>query len=434
MDEKVPELAQELALIRAAQSGDRKARDQLFESSKGLVWGEVRRRAKKSSVSEADQQDLFQEGLLGLNRAIDRFDLSTGNALSTFAVPWIRGRITDAAERIDAPQDSDEEGDGTALGDSIQGGAGDGPESAAEILEEERHRRSRHSVLTPVPPVKGWNDDLGLQQSRHPHSAMTGDVSAGIEKLANSYTKMSPGLDLADARLEAQKVLLGEGNPFNPSHARVEALKALAGLEDAYHALNSMTSMEDDQLTAGTSAPPFENAISVADAQDIKGLVFLLRQGLLGSARRQISGVAKSIDGDIRRHPLASEVIAFAIEDVRACFGGDASAWFRDYRVQAPEPAMVIVRLACSNTADELVPQRSRLGFSFPAHGGLGEIVSASTMAVMQWLNSNRAKDGAKLPVRVVHEVLVALGVPEEQARTIVKNAVRPKKRKAGQI
>lgn len=40
-----------------------------------------------------DVSDLFQEGTLGLCRAIDKFDLKKAGALSTYATPWISQRI-----------------------------------------------------------------------------------------------------------------------------------------------------------------------------------------------------------------------------------------------------------------------------------------------------------------------------------------------------
>lgn len=40
-----------------------------------------------------DREDLIQEGVFGLRRAIEKFDLSRGTALTTYAVPWIQQAI-----------------------------------------------------------------------------------------------------------------------------------------------------------------------------------------------------------------------------------------------------------------------------------------------------------------------------------------------------
>jgi RNA polymerase sigma factor (sigma-70 family) len=53
-------------------------------------------------------EDLLQEGVLGLNRAVERFDLSRGVAFSSFAMPYIRGSIQhylrDRADAIRIPR------------------------------------------------------------------------------------------------------------------------------------------------------------------------------------------------------------------------------------------------------------------------------------------------------------------------------------------
>ena len=46
---------------------------------------------------ELDADELFQEGALGLMEALRRFDHSRGARFATFALPWIRMRVADAA-------------------------------------------------------------------------------------------------------------------------------------------------------------------------------------------------------------------------------------------------------------------------------------------------------------------------------------------------
>ncbi|MGE5580353.1 MAG: sigma-70 family RNA polymerase sigma factor [Bacillota bacterium] len=75
-------------LLSRAQSGDRSARDEIFESNTGLIWACVR---KYAGVLEKD--DLYQMGSIGLLKAIDRFDPTYGVAFSTFAVPHILGEV-----------------------------------------------------------------------------------------------------------------------------------------------------------------------------------------------------------------------------------------------------------------------------------------------------------------------------------------------------
>ena len=65
-------------------------RDRLVQANWGLVQKEARRWAHQCSEPF---DDLTQEGSFGLLSAIEKFDPSSGNAFSSFAIPWIRGAI-----------------------------------------------------------------------------------------------------------------------------------------------------------------------------------------------------------------------------------------------------------------------------------------------------------------------------------------------------
>lgn len=65
-------------------------RNQIVQLNIGLVKKEVYHWIQQCSES---YEDLLQVGCLGLIRAIERFDISKGNAFSSFAIPYIRGEI-----------------------------------------------------------------------------------------------------------------------------------------------------------------------------------------------------------------------------------------------------------------------------------------------------------------------------------------------------
>ena len=65
-------------------------RERLVTANWGLVQKEARRWTHQCSESF---EDLCQEGSFGLIYAIEQFDPSSGNAFSSFAMPWIRGKI-----------------------------------------------------------------------------------------------------------------------------------------------------------------------------------------------------------------------------------------------------------------------------------------------------------------------------------------------------
>ena len=76
-------------LIERSQAGERAAREVLIEKNLGLVHHIVRRFTGRGH----DLEDLFQIGVIGLMKAIDKFDLSMGVKFSTYAVPMIAGEI-----------------------------------------------------------------------------------------------------------------------------------------------------------------------------------------------------------------------------------------------------------------------------------------------------------------------------------------------------
>ena len=76
-------------LIRKAQEGDKVAREQVINENVGLVWSIVRRFMGRGQ----EPDDLFQIGVIGLMKAVDKFDLSYDVMFSTYAVPMISGEI-----------------------------------------------------------------------------------------------------------------------------------------------------------------------------------------------------------------------------------------------------------------------------------------------------------------------------------------------------
>ena len=76
-------------LIRKAQDGDKVAREQVINENVGLVWSIVRRFLGRGQEAE----DLFQIGVIGLMKAVDKFDLNYEVMFSTYAVPMISGEI-----------------------------------------------------------------------------------------------------------------------------------------------------------------------------------------------------------------------------------------------------------------------------------------------------------------------------------------------------
>ncbi len=76
-------------LMLRLKQGDKAAREQFIVGNMRLVLSLVKRFWSKN----ANADDVFQAGCIGLIKAIDNFDLSVGVKFSTYAVPMIIGEI-----------------------------------------------------------------------------------------------------------------------------------------------------------------------------------------------------------------------------------------------------------------------------------------------------------------------------------------------------
>jgi RNA polymerase primary sigma factor len=84
--------AEEIELCRLAQNGSKDAMDTMVESNLGLVAKIANKFYVKNEQFTFD--DLFQEGVFGLIRAIQKFDPSEGCRFSTYAYYWIYASVS----------------------------------------------------------------------------------------------------------------------------------------------------------------------------------------------------------------------------------------------------------------------------------------------------------------------------------------------------
>ncbi len=81
---------------RAAVAAGRRARRRFIEANLGLVISIASRTRVPAHV---DRDDLIQDGMIGLDRAVDKFDRRKGYRFSTYATWWIRQSIQRGLER-----------------------------------------------------------------------------------------------------------------------------------------------------------------------------------------------------------------------------------------------------------------------------------------------------------------------------------------------
>ncbi|MDQ3777613.1 MAG: sigma-70 family RNA polymerase sigma factor, partial [Actinomycetota bacterium] len=78
--------ADEVALAKRIERGDRSAHERMVNSNLRLVVSN----AKRYQGHGVSLGDLIQEGIIGLNRAVEKFDHRKGFKFSTYATWWIR--------------------------------------------------------------------------------------------------------------------------------------------------------------------------------------------------------------------------------------------------------------------------------------------------------------------------------------------------------
>lgn len=170
---------EEIAVAQLVRKGDKRAVEKMAAHNVALVISIVRKyshgehNAKKGhqSTTSARMDDLIQEGMIGLLRAINRFDPDKGNRFSTYATWWIRAYITKALKGSEGPalikrglpcasiDDLIHNGTGQTLGDTI---AAPNSSQIKDLTEADFQQRVQEH-LEKVRPQSGKKSKIQLR-------------------------------------------------------------------------------------------------------------------------------------------------------------------------------------------------------------------------------------------------------------------------------
>jgi RNA polymerase sigma factor (sigma-70 family) len=92
--------ADERALVAAAKAGDDAARAQLIEAFLPLIASAARKYRHSGRV---ERVELLQEGVVGLLRALERYDVSLGVPFGGYAVWWVRHAMQQLVSELNLP-------------------------------------------------------------------------------------------------------------------------------------------------------------------------------------------------------------------------------------------------------------------------------------------------------------------------------------------
>jgi RNA polymerase primary sigma factor len=90
----------ERELVRAAGHGDQEARAELVRTFMPSIAGVARNYRRSAAV---DRNELLQEGVVGLFRALDRFDTTRGTPFWAYATWWVRQAMQQLVAEMTMP-------------------------------------------------------------------------------------------------------------------------------------------------------------------------------------------------------------------------------------------------------------------------------------------------------------------------------------------
>jgi RNA polymerase primary sigma factor len=202
MKDSVPR--RELDLVLAAQGGSDKARAELVEAFMAPIAGIARRYRGARGISH---EELMQEGVVGLLRALARYDLAFGTPFWAYATWWVRQAMQQVVAELARP---------VVLSDRAM-------RQLARVRNAERDRQQSHGKQ---PTLGELAMDTGMPRAQVEQLLAAGRIARGFdEPLIGEQEGVSLGDLVQDPRAE-------DAYERIPLHTATDAVENLLGLLD----------------------------------------------------------------------------------------------------------------------------------------------------------------------------------------------------------
>lgn len=209
------------AILRWQERRDPAALERLMRSHARQVWSQARRWTDNPTHLE----DLVAEGMIGLMRAADNFDLSYDVRFSTYCAWWVRNELSTAARRVRTVIDMPAKARKTPI-DAVEGTTVPRVSAAGQVWLDALPEGEALALLEAVPNDDLSPEDLALQRSEQ--DAIRSELMAALRTLSAEEAQVVIRRRLS-ARPEPIAVLAQELG-VTPAKLRQIETRALARL------------------------------------------------------------------------------------------------------------------------------------------------------------------------------------------------------------